>query len=232
MNDDRQYQEYNAEDDEHLMLVAISPIIGNLTIEDRLSLFIHDLNLYTEEEYGESDAQKVIDTILQEILSNETNKSTVAMLHYEFLFSKDLEAKKRKLIQLTLIYTAAAQSALKNGSTLKSWQAIAEAKHYLAYYAGLNDPVERKKVERAQKGGNQKAKNTETLKQAIIMLLKEKRPKKGRWRSPQDAAIAIVDDFKAIAEKEGISIPSDKNDLIYMITNPIHEDKDINKAFA
>jgi len=232
MNDDRQYQEYNTEDDKHLMIVAISPIIGDLTIEDRLSLFIHDLNLYTEEEYGESDAQKLIDIISQEILSNETNKNTVAMLHYEFLFSKDLEVRKRKLIQLTLIYTAAAQSALENGSILKSWQAIAEAKYYLAYYAGLNDPVERNKVERAQKGGIQKAKNTEILKQAIIILLKEKRPKRGKWRSSQDAAIAIVDDFKSIAEKEGISIPSDKNDLIYMITNLIHEDKDANKAFA
>lgn len=231
MKDDLKYQAFNAEDDKHLMFIAISPIIGDSTIEDHLNIFIRELNYYTEKEYGESDAQKLIDIISDEIRNNKINKSTVSKHHAELLSYKNLEKRNKKLILLTLIYIAASQSTLENGSILKSWQAIAEAKHYLAYYAGLNDPIERKKVERAQKGGNQKAKNKNTLKQAVIMLLNEIINKK-RVRLPQDAAIAIADDFKAIAEKENISIPSDRDELIHMLTNLIHEDKEINKVFA
>lgn len=230
MEDYAEHNEHNTESDEDLIDSAIHEVIGNRTIEDLLNILTDKLDDYTEENHGERNSQETIGEFFQAIVEGRINKSTIADCYFEAFFSSNLETKEVRLIQLTFIYTAAAQVALANHRIMKSWHAIAEAQKYWAYYSGLNDPAKRNRIERARKGGIQKAKNASLLKQAFIMLLNEKKPRRG-WRTPQDAASSLVDELMKIADKEGIPITSDKKDLMHSLINLIYDEKEVREAF-
>ena len=216
--------------DEDIPQDPVSAIIGNDGIEKRLSILVNRLDDYMEDEFGERAAKEEINEYLQAILSGQITKKTILNYNTERLLSKDLSIKKENSIILSFIYTAAAQHSIKHELQNNAWAALLEAKHYLAYHAGLTDPINHKKTERAQKGGRQKAQNALELEKLVITLLSKKRPRKG-WRNAYDAAHNIASELSIIANESNIPTPNNMEDLIHKLTTLIHENKDVAKAF-
>lgn len=144
---------------EDISLDPASAIIGNDGIETRFSILVNRLDDYMEDTFGERTAKEEINEYLKAILSGQITKKTTLHYNTERLLSKDLSIKKESSITLTFIYTATAQHLIKHEIQKNAWAALLEANHYLAYHAGLTDPINHKKTERAQKGGRQKAQN-------------------------------------------------------------------------
>ena len=220
----------NHDFDEDVSQDPVSAIIGNYGIEKSLSILVNRLDDYMEDEFGERTAKEEINYYLQDILSGQITKKTILNHNTERLLSKDLSIKKESSVILSFIYTATAQHLIKHEPQNNAWAALLEAKHYLAYHAGLTDPINHKKTERAQKGGRKKAQNALELERLVITLLSRKRPKKG-WRNAYDAAHNIASELSTTANESNIPIPNNMEDLIHKLTTLIHENKEVAKAF-
>ncbi|WP_282384298.1 MULTISPECIES: hypothetical protein [unclassified Pseudomonas] len=220
----------NHDFDEDASQDPVSAIIGNDGIEKSLSILVNRLDDYMEDEFGERTAQEEIDDYLQDILSGQITKKTILNYNTERLLSKDLSIKKESSVILSFIYTAIAQHLIKHEPQNNAWAALLEAKHYLAYHAGLTDPINHKKTERAQKGGRKKAQNALDLEKLAIEILINNKPKKG-WLISYDAAKSIASELSAKAKENNIPIPSDMQDLIHKLIILIDENEEVSKAF-
>lgn len=220
----------NHDFDEDVSQDPVSAIIGNYGIEKSLSILVNRLDDYMEDEFGERTAKEEINYYLQDILSGQITKKTILNHNTERLLSKDLSIKKESSVTLSFIYTAIAQHLIKHEPQNNAWAALLEAKHYLAYHAGLTDPINHKKTERAQKGGRKKAQNALDFEKLVIILLNKKRPRRG-WRNAYDAANDIASELSIQANENNIPIPNDIKDLISKVINLIREDEEVIKAF-
>lgn len=84
-------------------------------------------------------------------------KNHTELQHRKIIKQRSVYKKKESSVILSFIYTAIAQHLIKHEPQNNAWAALLEAKHYLAYHAGLTDPINHKKTERAQKGGRKKS---------------------------------------------------------------------------
>lgn len=194
--------------DEDASQDPVSAIIENYGIEKSLNILVNRLDDYMEDEFGERTAKEEINEYLQAILIGQITKKTILNHNTERLLSKDLSIKKESSVILSFIYTAIAQHLVNHEPQHNAWAALLEAKHYLAYHAGLTDPINHKKTERAQKGGRQKAQNALELERLVITLLSKKRPKKG-WRNAYDAANNIASELSIIRAEKSLHLSHD-----------------------
>lgn len=208
----------------------VSSIVGSDDIEIRFSILVDRLDDYMEENFGERTAKGEINEYLQAILSGQISKKTILHHNTERLLSKELSIKKESSITLTFIYTATTQYLIKSDLTDNAWAALAEAKQYFAYYAGLVDPINHKRTERAEKGGRQKAQNAAELETITMTLLSKRRPRKG-WRNAYDAAHDIASELSTMANERNISTPTNIEDLIHKLTTLILENKEVARVF-
>lgn len=229
----KNYESENKESQElyEEILESVFSIFENMSIENTIIQLTESLQSSQDSIIGNFDIQDTLKLYRQEVKNKKTNKESIAELYFSMAMkSKNKEERAQRTFLLACIYTSLAQIAFWDDRMSTAWRAISKAQYFLGILSGLDDPCTKVLTERASKGGKKASDNAKYAKKRIIDLLIEKRPQ-GGWHTPKDTAYTLADPLLKIIEKEKLSLPEDREDLIHHLLNLILDDEDAKHAY-
>lgn len=210
---------------------SVFSIFENMSIDNTIIQITESLQSTQNSIIGNFDIQDTLEFYRQEIKNKKTNKGSIAELYFSLIMkSKNKEERAQRTFLLACIYTSLAQIAFWDDRMSIAWRAISKAQYFLGILSGLDDPFAQVLTERASKGGKKASDNAKYAKKRIIDLLIEERPQ-GGWHTPKDTAYALADPLLKIVEKEKLTLPKNREDLIHHLLNLILDDEDAKYAY-
>lgn len=192
---------------------------------------------YLDEQFPNQGLPELLESIENKLQLHEMSMDDIATHHFFLVTEKnrrDPDGEKRTKMWRALIlacaYASLAKAFLASNKTVLAWHTLSRAEYYCGLVEGLSYPVIDGKTKRARKGGETAARNAKHVQKVIIDLLISQKPATG-WRNIRTCAEVLADHVLEMAEKEKLSLPRGRNDLIHFIENFIYDDKDAQNAF-
>ena len=210
---------------------SVFSIFENMSIDNTIIQITESLQTTQDSIIGKFEIRDTLELYRQDIKSKKVNKESIAELYFSLIMkSKNKEERAQKTFLLACIYTSLAQIAFWDDRMITAWRAISKAQYFLGLLSGLSDPFAQALAERASKGGKKASDNAKYAKKRIIDLLIEERPQ-GGWHTPKNTAYVLADPLLKIIEKEKLTLPKNREDLIQHLLNLILDDKDAKHAY-